>query len=172
MIVCMAHYPKTTLAAHLTPEELKRQYRRSADAKQARRWHVLWLCSTGMPIGEIATTVGLHRNWVRTVIKRYNADGPGAVADGHRRRPGGRRPVLTPGQEQALRAALSQRPADGGHWTGPKVAAWIQQQTGRPTVHPQLGWVYLRKLGFTPHVPRPRHRDAASPAAQDAWKKS
>lgn len=172
MIVCMARYPKIELAAHLTPEELQARYRRCQAAKEARRWHILWLASTGMPIGTIATTVGMHRNWVRTVIQRYNAHGPAAVVDQHTRRPGGRGAVLTADQQQALRAALTARPSDGGRWTGRKVAAWIAAQTGRTRVHPQLGWVYLRKLGFTPQVPRPRHRNAATADEQAAWKKS
>jgi transposase len=38
-------------------------------------------------------------------------------------------------------------------------------------VHPQRGWEYLRRLGYTPQVPRPQHAQA-DPAAQDAFKKT
>jgi transposase len=167
----MARYPIVVLAAHLSCAELKQRYRQCHDAKEARRWHVLWLASTGLPIGEIATTVGLHRNWVRTVIQRYNAQAADAVRDQHTRRTGGR-PLLTADQQHALATALVQRPPDGGHWTGPKVAAWIAQITGREQVYAQQGWVYLRKLGYTPQRPRPRHRQAASADEQSAWNNS
>ena len=54
--------------------------------------------------------------------------------------------------------------------TGRKVAAWIKEHTGRQ-VHPQRGWEYLRRLGGTLRVPRPRHAKA-DPAEQDALKKT
>jgi transposase len=168
----MSHYPKIELVAHLSSSELKQRYRSCQAAKEARRWHLLWLASTGMPIGEIAGLLGIHRNWVRTVIKRYNANGPDAVVDQHVNHPGGRSNLLSSEQEQHLRNALTERPADGGRWTGRKVAAWIKTQTGRNKVYPQLGWVYLRKLGFTPQVPRPRHHETASPEEQTEWKKT
>jgi hypothetical protein len=37
--------PRLTLQPHLTPDELKTRYRRCRDAKEGRRWHVLWLVS-------------------------------------------------------------------------------------------------------------------------------
>jgi transposase len=168
----MSKHPKIELVAHLSSEELKPRYRSCQAAKEARRWHLLWLFSTDMPISSIARLLGIHRNWVGTVIKRYNADGPASVIDQHVTNPGGRVSVLNTEQEQALQTALTSRPADGGQWTGLKVAAWIKAQTGRARVYPQLGWVYLRKLGFTPQVPRPRHHEAASPEAQIEWKKT
>lgn len=62
MIVCMARYPKITLAPHLRTEALKQRYRACGDTKEPRRWHALWLFSTGRPIGEVSDLVGLHRN--------------------------------------------------------------------------------------------------------------
>jgi hypothetical protein len=38
-------------------------------------------------------------------------------------------------------------------------------------VRPQRGWDYLRKLGHSAQVPRPRHAKAASPEEQAAYKK-
>lgn len=58
---------------------------------------------------------------------------------------------------------------DGGRWSGPQVATWISQQVGH-RVPPQRGWEYLRRLGFTPRVPRPRHAKA-DPLAQEAFKR-
>ncbi len=70
-------------------------------------------------------------------------------------------------------STLAGAPPDGGLWTGPQVAAWIDAATEPTTpTWPQLGWVYLRRLGRTPQVPRPRHARAASPEAQLAWQKN
>lgn len=160
------------LAVHLSSPELYQRYRQCPDKKESRRWHALWLMSTGRPIGEVASLVGLHRNWVRTVIKRYNADGPAGVADRHILQPGGRRAYLSPAQQDALAEALKLPPSQGGMWSGPKVASWIARTSGRAHVPPQLGSVYLRKLGYTRQVPRPQHSERATPHQQDEWKKN
>jgi len=167
----MARYPKTTLAPHLSTEELKQRYRACDDPKEARRWHALWLFSAGKSLGEVSVLVGFHRNWTRTFLKRYNAHGPTAVVDQHRVTPGGREPYLAPAQQQALEQAITGPAPDGGLWTGPKVAAWIADRTGR-RIYPQLGWAYLQKLDFVLREPRPQHQDAASDAEQAAWKKN
>ena len=162
---------RTELAAHLTSDELKMRYRTCRNAKEARRWQALWQLSLGQSITQAAALTGFHRNWVRTLLQRYNADGPDALGDQHAHNPGGRQAALTAVQHQELDAALDQPAPDGGLWTGPKVAAWIAAKTGRQ-IHPQLGWVYLRKLGFTLRRPRPKHLDAASEEEQQAWKKN
>lgn len=168
----MAHHPIIALAEYLHPEELKEPYRSCAKAREARRWHALWLLSLGHGIGEVATLVGMHRNGVRHLLKQYNAGGPDAVPDQLPQHPKEPPPTLTDAQQQELQAALATRPPDGGLWTGPKVAAWIAACLGRDHVYPQLGWVYLRKLGQTPKTPRPQHAKAATPEEQSAWKKT
>jgi transposase len=162
--------PRLALQPHLTTEELRRRYRRCRDAREGRRWHALWLVSRGLSPAQAAATVGFDPSRVRQVIRRYNAEGPASVADGHRRTPGGPRPRLTPVRQARLRQALRGAPPGGGLWTGAKVAAWIDEQTRPATpTWPQLGWVYLRRLDQTRQVPRPRHRRAASPDEQAAW---
>jgi transposase len=168
----MGHYPKQTLEPHLPATELQQRYRSARDAAQARRWQALWLFSQGQPIGIVAGSVGLHRNSVRALIKRYNVAGPAALSDQRASNPGSRKPYLSPEQEHALRAALALPHPEGGSWTGPRVARWIAQATGRTLIHRQFGWSVLRRLGLTPQVPRPRHRQAATPEQQDDWKKN
>ena len=162
---------RLTLAAHLRPDELKARYRGCRDAKEGRRWHALWRLSAGASAQEAADTVGFDVSWVRAIARRYNAGGPGSVADGHRARPGGPAPRLTAAQAEELRAALAGEPPGGGLWSGAKVAAWIAARTGVAT-WPQLGWVYLRRLGQTPQVPRPAHSQAATPEERAAFKQS
>ncbi len=169
MIWCMA--VRTALTSYLPSAELHRRYRACRDAKEARRWQVLWQLSLGTTIKDIAAATGLHRNGIRAILTRYNDLGPDGVRDGHRRRPGGRHPTLSPDQQATLNQLLDGPALDGGLWTGPKVAAWISTTIGR-TVPKRLGWTYLRKLGFTLQRPRPRHQRAATPEQQQAWKKT
>jgi len=159
------------LKPHLNSEELKRRYRQCRAAKEARRWHALWLISEGASAEQAAKTVGLAPSWVRTVAARYNRQGPDSIIDGHRRNPGGGKKRLTMIQQQQLLKALEGRPPGGGLWSGPKVAVWIQQQTGKKA-HPQLGWEYLRRLGKSAQTPRRRHTNAASETERQAYKKS
>ena len=163
--------PRITLPPHLTSGQLRERYRRAIDAKEARRWHALWLLSQGHSVQETAHTVGLCPAWVRRVGQRYNAQGPQTVPDGHRRKPGGRPPRLTEAQQRQLSTVLEKAPAEGGFWSGTEVAAWIAKHTGQKT-YAQLGCVYLRRLGWTLQVPRRRHARAATPAQQHAFKKS
>jgi transposase len=168
----MSKYPKLTLEPHLSSTELQQRYRTARDAAQARRWQAVWLFSQNMPIGSVAAIVSLHRNSLRALIKRYNARGPAALDDARAHNPGPRQPYLTPAQEDTLRAALALPHPDGGVWNGPRVARWIAQATGRQKIHRQFGWAVLRRLGLPPQVPRPRHRQAATPEQQDEWKKN
>ena len=63
-----------------------------------------------------------------------------------------------------LAAALSAPPGDGGLWTG-KVAAWISETLQRRVSK------YLKRLGYTLQTPRPQHQAAATPEAQQTFKK-
>jgi transposase len=128
------------------------------------------LLSQGRSEREVAGVTGYGRRWIAEIVRRYNARGPDGLGD-QRRTNAGAKPLLDGDGEAALRAALARPPADGGLWTGPKVAAWMAARLGRE-VRPQRGWDYLRKLGYRLQVPRPRHAKAASAEEQEAYKKS
>jgi transposase len=162
---------QTKLVAHRSAEQLRHQYRSCREAKEARRWHALWLLSQGQRTEQVARSLGMSGAWVRRVRQRYNAEGPEGVREGHQHNPGGRQPYLTPRHQQRLSKVLERPPQDGGLWTGSKVAAWIEAQTGRKT-YAQLGCVYLRRLGLSPQVPRRRHAQAASPEQRRVFKES
>ncbi|PPT07078.1 Mobile element protein [Geitlerinema sp. FC II] len=57
-----------------------------------------------------------------------------------------------------LKEALKGKPSDGGQWTGPKVARWIEKETGREKVWNQRGWDYLKKCDYSWQRPRPKHK--------------
>jgi transposase len=156
---------------HLTYEQLTERFRRCPDGRQKARWQALWLLSRPQApyaAAQAAAVVGLTADAIRKLVHRYNAGGPDAVA----RNAGsqGRAPRLSVAQQEQLKRELLGRAPDGGLWTGPKLARRIAELTGRP-MHKATGWEWLRKLGFTPQRPRPRHTQAASAPEQAAWKK-
>jgi len=157
------------VVGHLSHEEIDRRYRACADAPEKTRWHVLWrVTRPAHPVSATAAAklVGYTPAWGRAILKRYNARGPEALADG--RRANGAEPKLAPEQQAALFAALQGEPPDGGLWTGPKVAGFVRDRFG-VDVWPQTGWQWLKDLGFRLVVPRPRHPKAATPEQQRAW---
>ena len=152
---------KAYLAEHLNSEELKDRYRSSQDSVETRRWHLLWKISLGWTIKNAAIAVGLDYQYSFIILKRYNELGEEGVKNlkkniaEHRR---GKEPLLKEEQFQKLKEELKKRPADGGIWTGPKVARWIEKETGREKVWNQRGWDYLKKLRYSCQKPRPKHR--------------
>lgn len=159
------------LEPHLSSEELKERYRKCKNPKEARRWHALWLISEGASTAEAAKAVGFQSSWVRRFAGYYNSQGPEAILDGHKQNPGGGKKRLTDKQQEQLQKALEREPPGGGLWNGPKVAAWIEEKTGKKA-HPQLGWVYLKHLAMSGQTPRRRHSNAATEKERKAFKKS
>ena len=157
------------LQGHLSVDDLERRYRQARNPVARSHYQIVWLVGQGRLTSEIAAVTGYSPNWIRQLVRRYNAVGPDALGDGRRHNPGAV-PRLSPAQQAQLRAVLAEPPPDGGLWTSAKVASWIRAGTGRETAA-QRGWDYLRKLGYTPQVPRPRHAKADA-AAQEAFKKS
>jgi Winged helix-turn helix len=77
--------------------------------------------------------------------------------------------LLSPEQQAQRQQALEEPPADGGLWTGPKVACWIESHTGRQ-VHAQQGWEYLKRLNYS-SLPRLYIKSLSLSNALDAAKK-
>jgi transposase len=158
------------VAGHLSTEELGRRFRAARGRVERGHLQVVWLLVQGRSRGEVARVMGLSGVWVAEIVRRYNEKGPDGLGD-RRRGNAGAEPLLGAEDEAALRTTLAAPPADGGLWTGPKVAAWMGARLGRK-VWPQRGWDYLRKLGCSAQVPRPRHAKAASPEEQAEYKKA
>jgi transposase len=104
------------------------------------------------------------------IVHRYNEKRLDGLGD-HRGKNAGAKPLLDKEGEAVLKTVLAESPADGGLWTGPKVAAWMSARLGRK-VWPQRGWDYLKKLGHSLQMPRPRHAKAASAEEQALYKKA
>ena len=162
--------PRLTLHPHQTNQELEHAYRTATDPIERSHRHIIWLYAQRGNADAVATLTAYSAAWVRELVKRYNRDGPTALRDlRHDNRGEGR--LLAPNQQEALREALGRSAPDAGLWTSAKVATWIEATTGQ-AVSVVTGWKYLRRLEHTLQVPRPRHRDSATPEQREAFKKS
>lgn len=160
---------RRTLVPHLTVDGLEAQYRQSRDPVARSQWQIIWLVAQGQPTPTVIAVTGYSESWISVLVGRYNAGGVEGLSDRRHTNPGAA-PLLDAEGRAALRRALAGLPNDSGQRTGPKVAAWMERRLGHP-VHGQRGWEYLRRVGYTPQVPRPAHPDA-DPAAQAAFKQT
>jgi transposase len=158
------------VADHLGVEELTARDRAARDPVERGRWQMIRLLVSGRSLREVADVTGYSTRRVREAVRRSNAHGPEGLADRRHANPGAA-PLLDAEGRRALEAALAEPPPEGGRWTRAKVAAWIARRTGRDEIPAQRGWVYLRRTGHSPQVPRPRHARAADAAAQAAFQK-
>lgn len=164
--------PLLPFVRHRTANQIRAKYRACRHPGEKTRWHAVWLLArTDEPRtpAQVAGLVGLSAVTVRAVLHRWNDHGPDGLAD--RRRGNGADPKLTPRRRAALYAALQKRPPDGGVWTGPKVARYVNDRW-QVVVRPETGWRWLVDLGFSLQVPRPSHPKSATPHARRAWKKT
>src|SRR5436190_936478 len=160
-----------TLKDHLTADELYRRYRKCQQAREKLRWRALYLIAKGGIANPVAKQVGRSSAWMTKLARRYNQLGAAGVTDQRGEVNCGVKPTLSAKQALALDAALRGPAPDGGLWTSPKVAAWIEKKTGK-AVHPTTAWRAMKTAGFSLQVPRPRHGQAATEPEQAAFKKS
>jgi transposase len=158
-----------TVTLHLPQDDLAIRYRHAHNPVERSHWYIVWLVARGHHCPAVARLTGYSEDWVRTIVHRYNAGGPAAMAD-RRQHSAGHPPLLTSALRADLQAALAEPPPDGDLWTGPKVAAWMTDHLDRP-VGPQRGWEAMRAVGFTTQRPRPRATKADS-VAQATFKKT
>src|SRR4051794_32080087 len=158
------------IVGHLSIAELESRYRAAQEATEARHLQAIWLLAQGRTVLEVSEVLAFVPRWVTQLAARYNASGPEALGD--RRRNG--RAASLPAEEvlATLAARVRAPPEDGGVWSGPKVAAWMARHFGLARVHPQRGWEALRRIGWSPQAPRPRHARAAGPEERAAFKRS
>jgi transposase len=158
---------KVYLIEHLSADELYNRYREEQDPIKRTHLQILWLLTSGRPAKVAAEMTGYSQRWISVLIGRYNEAGVEGLGDQRRFNPGSP-PLLDAEKLEYLDGALDDPPADGGLWTGRRVAQWICGLLGR-LVSPRRGRDYLRRLGFTRQVPRPRHA-AGALAAQERFK--
>lgn len=165
--------PKTIrLRAHLDSKELEKHYRKAKDPVLRSHYQIIWLISEGKTTTEVMEATGYSRGWIQRLARRYNSDGPEALGAPRHRNPGAKdRALLTEDQHEELKAALMKPPPDGGMWNSRKVGEWIEHTSGKVVSQKkQRGWEYMRRVGNSPKVPRPRHA-RADYSEQEAFKK-
>jgi transposase len=162
------------IASHLGTEELKERYRKIKDSVESRRWHFLWKVALGWSVKNSALAVGMSQSYGWKILKSYNEKGISGVKN-EKKKTGehsrGLKALLNEQQFLQLTEEIRKRPADGGIWTGPKVARWIEQVTGIEKVWNQRGWDYLKKLKYSWQTPRPKHRKG-NPIEQENFQKN
>jgi transposase len=153
---------KANLVQHYSSEELKKRYLKSQDSVESRRWHLLWKVSLGWTLKNSAVAIGINYDYAQEILRKYNKSGAKAIENGHKspkKRSGGKKPLLTKEQIEKLKQELESVPSpEDGIWTGPKVARWIEKETGREKVWNQRGWDYLKKCKYSWQSPRPSHK--------------
>jgi transposase len=155
---------------HDTPEALSDRIRREPDARVARRLMAVRSALAGRAAAAIAAEVLLCERQVYAWVARYNAEGPGGLADREGR---GRKGPLTPEQEERLKDRLRAGPteADGVcALRGEDVRRILRDEFG-VVRSLQATYDLLHRLGFEPLRPRPRH-PAADAAEQESFKKA
>lgn len=165
-------YHRLVIKNHLEPEELRKAYIKCEDGIEKSHWQIIWLLArkkNPLKAEEVANIVACSVSWVRKIANRYNKEGVKALED--QRKYNGSQLLLNDNQQKQLNLLLKQRPADGGLWTGPKVAFWISQKINR-RISAVTGWQYLLRLGFSLKVPRPKNIKAATKKEQKAYKKN
>lgn len=115
---------------------------------------------------ELIEVTGFSRTTISTLIRRYNTEGVDAVLD--RRQFNGAAPALNEAQQETLFLAIRDTLPDSGLWTSPKVRRYIQE-TFSIEVTDVCAWGYLRRLGFSVQMPRPKNAKAASPEEQGVF---
>lgn len=137
-------------------KRLEKLYRKASDPVLRTHLLMVWRTSMGESVGEVAEMVGYSKKWTAEIVRRYESGGVEALGDRRHSNPGAReRALLDETGEAELLEALQGSAPGGGMWSGPKVARWIVQRNGLEKVHVQRGFEYLRKVRYSPQVPRP-----------------
>lgn len=158
---------------HLSYEDMRKHERSCTSIMEREHWQILRLVSRpgyALSAAEAALVVDRTPDAVRRIVRRYNKEGPDGLKDRRHGR-SGRKALLSETKRQKLFSELQRHPPDGGLWTGPKVALRVSEYAGI-RVSAVTGWQYLRKLGFTLQVPRPRHSETATEEERRIWKKN
>lgn len=150
--------------------ELYTMYRRTAEARLARRIQVVWLARRGLTCPQIIQAVGASRRAVQQWVTRYNRGGIDELLD----KPRSGRPAFLSGKQQKqltrrIQTGVSKRDSLCV-FTGPSVEELVEREFG---VLYSLRGIQrlLRRLGFSYLCPRPAH-EKSDPKARAAFKKS
>lgn len=141
--------PHLRFQPRLSPAEIEQRLRDcqvGVGDRELRYWQIIARIANSTyphPLAQIAREVGVSLVTVRKVLNRWNAEGPDGFAD--KRKSNGRPFTLNESQRRRLASNLLNPPADGGKWTGKKVAARVLQRW-QITISPVTGCRLLNSL--------------------------
>jgi transposase len=157
-----------TVVEHHSVEELQELFRREKDARVAKRMWIVWQARAGLTEPQITASIGLARRTVQTWVPRDNEKGLAGLRDRGGR---GRKPILSPEEQQAVAQRLEAGPQEGDVCSlrGLDFQKFIEDQFGKLM---SLSAVYdlLHDLGYEWLVPRSKHRKS-DPDEMAAFKK-
>jgi len=138
-------------------QRLEQRVKFEKNAKQRDRYRAVLLAVKGHEGDDIASCIGRSPRFVDEWAARYRRGGIDALQS---KKYPGRKPKLTPQQEEQLKARLDAGPRpDDGVCTlrGKDICRIIEKEFN--VVH-TLGGIYdvLQRIGYSSLVPRPRHR--------------
>lgn len=157
----------------LSIEELEQLYLNAKTGLEQRRAHVILLRKEGMRPGEVARIVRFTARMIAVIVRKFNESGPDTLIDKRTQNPG-RVPLLDEEGKAKLLERLQTLPADGGRWTGPKVARWLEGYLEREvnSLADARGWDSLKAVEYSYKSNRPRHANSATEEERGLWKKN
>ena len=157
-----------TVVEHHSVGELQELFRQEKDARISKRIWMVWQARSGLTEPQITAGIGLARRTVQIWVQRYNEEGLAGLGDRLGR---GRKPILSPEEQQAVAQRLEAGPQEGDVCSlrGLDFQQFIEDQFGKLM---SLSTVYglLHELGYEWLVPRSKHRKS-DPDEMAAFKK-
>ena len=110
---------------------IRKEFRRSKEARYIHRLHGVLLVMSGMSRAQAGKLLGVPLRTIATWINIFNKHGLNGLIDAEI---SGRPPSLTDKQKKQLKAALKKSPEDfglkGSVWTGLLVSEFLNKQCG------------------------------------------
>jgi len=78
---------RLSIQTHFPLDELETRYRTAKDLVARSHWHIIWLLAQGLTSAQLAAT-GYTVNWIQTIARRYNQQGPTGLGDRRHNNPG------------------------------------------------------------------------------------
>lgn len=66
---------RISIRADLKVEQLEQRYRQAQDPVARSQWQIVWLLAQGQPSEQVVEMTGYSLTWIRTIARRYNAEG-------------------------------------------------------------------------------------------------
>ena len=160
--------PKREITRELA-QQAEAELKKIEDHKVCYRLQAI-ISSARFPVDVVASVLGVHRSTVFKWIARFREQGVAGLID----KPKGHNPSkLNAYQKDRIIHWLDAgKNADGEsvHWTVERLIAEVERVFGIRVGKTPL-WLFIRKSGFSPKVPRPIHA-MADILAQEAFKKN